>query len=158
MYKFLYYECGYGLYYIYYSTEDKLLQITDTNKNELLVQLEKNAESFRPGRTEVLKNTGLYISFEIINESMKFTPLMTWKELEEQITKATPDSIRDYKKSLRKSRYILDDSKYLSIFRLENLYHLPVKEDDLILFHDDTILPQSKSDWPVAMCKKYIKN
>jgi hypothetical protein len=43
------------------------LQITDTNKNELLVQLEKNAESFRPGRTEVLKNTGLYISFEIIN-------------------------------------------------------------------------------------------
>lgn len=156
MYKYLYYNCGYGLYYI---NDEKYTKMN--NKEEILKSIKSNAEYFinfgEMTNIAILNNFGIYISYELLNNKddldNKFLNKLTLKEIINIIKENTTDElITNYNTNLRDNF-----NAFSPILDSETLYGLPVKMNDLIVFDDKKTLPVSSGSWPYKMCKKYIK-
>jgi hypothetical protein len=163
MYKFLYYNCGHGLYYIY--SAEQYIKLSKPTNNEILNILQINIKKILDKFDEltykipedILNDVGIYISNKIINDMMHFNEIMSREEIITELNKNTHDSILTYfsklrinsKKLTELNTLIFDDSKKI-IFN--NLEKLAVEEKHLILFEDALILPTSEKNWPVRMC------
>jgi hypothetical protein len=163
MYKFLYYNCGHGLYYIY--SAEQYIKLSKPTNNEILNILQINIKKILDKFDEltykipedILNDVGIYISNKIINDMMHFNEIMSREEIITELNKNTHDSILTYfsklrinsKKLTELNTLIFDDSKNI-IFN--NLEKLAVEEKHLILFEDALILPTSEKNWPVRMC------
>lgn len=144
MYKYLYYTCGHGLYYV--SGRKIITTLSKEELNDLRENDFEFVDKYLNGTAE-LTNFGWYISYELINDKMNFSDEMEEYEIIQQIKKYNSDEqIKNYKDSLADVHT-----------SATNIIGLPVKKTDLISFEDKKTLPTSSRKWPFTMCKKYIK-
>jgi len=156
MYKFLYYKCGWGIYYFYY--EDNFIKSTEDNDNKLLESIRAFTKI---ANIEDTHQYGLYISYELLNMDKGmidkiFVNDLTEEEIIIKIRENTsPNNICKYYNGLRKMRFasknIVKWCKNIPTFEF-HLDSLPVKEKHLILFKNEEILKRSEENWPPRMC------
>jgi hypothetical protein len=149
MYNFLYYKCGYGLYYFF---DNLYTRLDETNMDIFIKKLNELAELYYTD-TEFI--TGIYISYELINELTHFTNKMSILEIVSKLNEFNSEStITKYFESLR----IYEGSPIKKVIVVQDdLSKMQTKSVDLIMFKDENTLPVSKHSWPFEMCKKYIK-
>jgi hypothetical protein len=168
MYKFLYFVCGYGMYYVNtHKINYNPFTPEHFDSKFLLDELKTNATNFmmyRMSDVSVFNDFGKYISYELFESGKEINQLFPQNidhvDLLEIINKNTTVDLRKkycaglraaYKDTVKIEdqiiRCAMDDKDFI--------LKCPVKENDLILFDDSHILPQSSHNWPFAMCKKY---
>jgi hypothetical protein len=172
MYKFLYFACGYGMYYVNGKKINyEPLLAEDFDSGFILEEIKDNADIFIKNKMlkyDILENFGNYISYELfesgkkINES--FPQEINEIDLLEMIKKYTTDDlIKKYCMSLcathmKKLVPIEDRIIRCAVVNKKFIQQFPVKDKDLILFADPHTLKKSTCNWPFTMCKKYIQN
>jgi hypothetical protein len=172
MYKFLYFACGYGMYYV----NGKKINYDPFNSEDfdgkiLLEEIKDNADIFIKDKMidySTLFNFGNYISYELFESGKKINELFPQEindtDLFTMIDKHTTyDSRRKYCVTLRmtnKQDLISMEDRIIMCTSIETrlLKQCPVKENDLILFKNPHTLQKSANNWPFTMCKKYIQN
>jgi hypothetical protein len=159
MYRFLYYKCGWGIYYFFY--QDSYIKSREDNDDKLI----ESITSFTKTATYIQDNNkyGFYISYELLNVKKEmidkiFVDSLSEKEIIVKIRENTSaTNICKYYNSLRTLRtnsskkYIVKWCKNIDTFNF-NLNFLPVKEKHLILFEGSEILKMSEEKWPPHMC------
>ena len=154
MYKYLYYKCDLGLYYINNKKIDK-----DTDIKEIFCYLSECSQQWVKEPTfendDILEKFGTFVSYELFNlfsvEEVNcfFDNILTNNDIFKIINfYSIPETLQKY----------LNELKIKStMFDVNTLTRNPVKKDDLVIFDDPTTIPASTQVWPFKMCKKYTK-
>jgi hypothetical protein len=172
MYKFLYFVCGYGMYYV---NKQKInydpFDSKEFDSGFILEEIKDNARNFMKNQMndpDVLNNFGNYISYELFESGKKINELFPQNidsvDLLEIINKNTTDDlIKKYCMSLcithRYKEVSMEDRIIrCAVINEEFIQKCPAKDNDLILFDDPRTLQKTLRNWPFTMCKKYIQN
>jgi hypothetical protein len=167
MYKYLYYTLGYGMLF----TNIEKIKKVEIEKDILpiLDLIEETSYRYKDSKSLI------YISFDLFkNKEVNNSFLQNYENIQELIDQIIKSLIKDnlcnYLTELR--HYVRQTKRNVSetlLYKkcnegnfternfIELLTICPVKNDDLIIFEDISILPVSKQNWPFDMYKKYTK-